>query len=296
MNGVLIKMQKFQRNDACWCGSGKKYKNCHMAFDEKVEHFEDQGYHIAPYEFIKNEEQIEGIRKSGRATTEILDIVEKVIKAGMSTEEINTIVHEETLKRGGTPAPLGYQGYPKSTCTSVNNVICHGIPSENHILKDGDIINVDVTTILNGYYADASRMFMIGEVTPRARKIVEVTKEAMEKAIQNLKPWGDLNEVGRTIEPFVKSHGYSVVRALCGHGVGLEFHEEPQVDHYSSKEKGYLLVPGMTFTIEPMINEGTYDCIILEDKWTVVTKDKKLSAQWENTVLVTETGIEILAR
>ncbi len=289
-------MEKITRNDSCWCGSGKKYKNCHMAFDEMLDTYEDQGYLITPYEYIKNKEQIEGIRKSGIATTEILDVVESKIKAGMSTEEINTIVYEETLKRGGTPAPLGYQGYPKSTCTSINEVICHGIPSKNHILKDGDIINVDVTTILNGYYADASRMFMIGEVSEEVKKIVEVTKESVERAIKALKPWGDLNEVGRTIEPFVKSHGYSVVKALCGHGVGVEFHEEPQVDHYSSKEKGYLLIPGMIFTIEPMINQGTFDCIILEDKWTVVTKDKKLSAQWENTVLVTETGIEILAK
>lgn len=289
-------MEKITRNDLCWCGSGKKYKNCHLTFDEKIDSYEDQGYLITPYEYIKTEEQIEGIRKSGIATTEILDVVENKIKIGMTTEEINTIVHEETLKRGGIPAPLGYQGYPKSTCTSINEIICHGIPNEKHVLKEGDIINVDVTTILNGYYADASRMFMIGEVSEEAKKIVEVTKESVERAIKALKPWGDLNEVGRTIEPFVKSHGYSVVRALCGHGVGVEFHEEPQVDHYSTKEKGYLLIPGMTFTIEPMINQGTYDCIILEDKWTVVTKDKKLSAQWENTVLVTETGIEILAK
>ena len=289
-------MTRIGRNDPCWCGSNKKYKNCHMDFDNMLDCYEDQGYLITPYEYIKNPEQIEGIRKSGIATTEILDLVEQKICAGMSTEEVNTLVHEETLKRGGIPAPLGYQGYPKSTCTSVNNVICHGIPTEKQILKDGDIINVDVTTILDGYYADASRMFMIGEVSPEAKKIVEVTKTALEMAIKALKPYGDLNDVGRTIEPYVKSHGYSVVRALCGHGVGLEFHEEPQVDHYSSPEKGYLLIPGMTFTIEPMINEGSYDCIILDDKWTVVTKDNKLSAQWENTILVTETGIEILAR
>lgn len=288
-------MQKITRNDPCWCGSGKKYKNCHLTFDEKLDDYEDQGYLITPYEYIKNEEQIEGIRKSGIANTEILDVVASKIKLGMTTEELNTIVHEETIKRGGIPAPLGYQGFPKSTCTSINNVICHGIPTEKQVLKDGDIVNVDVTTILDGYFADASRMFMIGDVSPEAKKIVEVTKEALEKAIKALKPYGDLNEVGRTIEPFIKSHGYSVVRALCGHGVGLEFHEEPQVDHYHSDEKGYLLIPGMTFTIEPMINQGTYDCIILEDQWTVITKDDKLSAQWENTILVTETGIEILA-
>lgn len=288
-------MQKINRNDPCWCGSGKKYKSCHLAFDEKVEFYENQGYMITPYEFIKNEEQIEGIRKAGKANNEILDIVAKEIKAGITTEEINQIVHDETIKRGGIPAPLDYQGFPKSTCTSLNQVICHGIPTEDQVLKDGDIVNVDVTTILDGYYADASRMFMIGEVSPGAKKLVEVTKEALEKAVAALKPWGDLNEVGRTIEPFVKSHGYSVVRALCGHGVGLDFHEDPQVDHYASPHKGYLLIPGMTFTIEPMINEGTFDCLVLEDDWTVVTRDGKLSAQWEKTVLITEDGVEILA-
>ncbi len=289
-------MKKISRNDSCWCGSGRKYKSCHLAFDEKLDEYEERGYMIIPHDNIKNEAQIEGIRKSGVATTEILDIVASNIKVGMSTEEINTIVHEETLKRGGIPAPLGYMGFPKSTCTSRNNVVCHGIPCDKEVIQDGDIINVDVTTIINGYHADASRMFMIGNVSPEAKKIVEVTKEALDRAFMALAPYGDLNEVGRTIDPFVQSHGYSVVRALCGHGIGTEFHEEPQVDHYSSPNKGYLLIPGMTFTIEPMINEGVFDVDILEDKWTVMTKDRKLSAQWEYTVLITETGAEILAK
>lgn len=288
-------MQKINRNDPCWCGSGKKYKSCHLAFDEKLEFYENQGYLITPTEFIKNEEQIEGIRKAGIVNNEILDIVASEIKAGMTTEEINQIVHNETIKRGGIPAPLDYQGFPKSTCTSLNQVVCHGIPTKKEILKEGDIVNIDVTTILDGYYADASRMFMIGQVSPEAQKLVVVTKEALERAVAALKPWGDLNEVGRTIEPFAKSHGYSVVRALCGHGVGLDFHEDPQVDHYARPNKGFLLIPGMTFTIEPMINEGTYECLFLEDDWTVVTRDGKLSAQWEKTVLITEDGVEVLA-
>lgn len=288
-------MQKINRNDPCWCGSGKKYKSCHLAFDEKLEFYENQGYLITPTEFIKNEEQIEGIRKAGIVNNEILDIVASEIKAGMTTEEINQIVHNETIKRGGIPAPLDYQGFPKSTCTSLNQVVCHGIPTKKEILKEGDIVNIDVTTILDGYYADASRMFMIGQVSPEAQKLVVVTKEALERAVAALKPWGDLNEVGRTIEPFANSHGYSVVRALCGHGVGLDFHEDPQVDHYARPNKGFLLIPGMTFTIEPMINEGTYECLFLEDDWTVVTRDGKLSAQWEKTVLITEDGVEILA-
>ena len=267
-----------------------------MAFDESVRPYEEAGYKIVPCEYIKNEEQIAGIRRSGEVNTKVLDVVAEKIRAGMSTQEIDDIVHGEIVKHGGTPATLGYMGYSKSCCTSINQVVCHGIPSENVIIQEGDIINVDVTTILDGYFADSSRMFMIGEVSPEARKIVEITKEALDRAFAALKPYGDLNVVGRTIEPFVKSHGYSVVRALCGHGIGIEFHEEPQVDHYSSPKKGYLLLPGMTFTIEPMINGGTYDVDILDDKWTVVTKDKKLSAQWEYTVLITEDGAEILAK
>ena len=288
-------MQKINRNDPCWCGSGKKYKSCHLAFDEKIQSFESQGYLITPREFLKNEQEIEGMRKSGLVNSKILDIVAEKIKAGMTTEEINQLVHDETIKRGGIPATLGYQGFPKSTCTSLNHVICHGIPTEDQVLKEGDIVNVDVTTILDGYYADSSRMFMIGQVSPEAKQLVEVTKEALERAIASLKPWGDLNDVGRAIEPFVQTYGYSVVRALCGHGIGLDFHEDPQVDHYASPLKGYLLIPGMTFTVEPMINQGTFDCDILDDDWTVVTRDGKLSAQWEKTVLITEEGVEILA-
>lgn len=287
-------MNRISRNDFCWCGSGKKYKNCHLDEDEILVELEEQGYFIPPYDIVKNEDQIEGIRESGKLTRNILDMVQAKIKPSISTNEINTWVHEYTIQHGGIPAPLNYEGYPKSTCTSINNVICHGIPSDKDILKNGDIINVDVTTILNGYYSDASRMFVIGEVSEEAERLVRVAKECLYLGINEVKPYKDLNSIGNVIEDYAKENRFSVVRDLCGHGVGVEFHEEPQVDHYKKREKGLIMLPGMVFTIEPMINAGTYKCSIQEDGWTVVTRDGKLSAQWEHTVLVTKEGYEIL--
>lgn len=281
------------RNDLCWCGSNIKYKKCHMEQDEKLYEYEKQGFVIPPLNLIKKPHEIEGIRKSGKITKGILDMVGERIKEGVTTNEIDKWVSEYTISHGCIAATLNYMGYPKSVCTSINNVICHGIP-DNTVLKNGDIINVDVTTILDGYYSDASRMYMIGEVPENARKLVEVTKESMYKGIEAVKPYGDLYDIGRVIEPYCKDHGYSVVRALGGHGVGLKIHEEPHVDHFARKGKGILLLPGMVFTVEPMINEGTYECYVLDDDWTVVTKDGLLSAQWEHTILVTETGTEIL--
>jgi methionyl aminopeptidase len=287
-------MNRITRNDPCWCGSGKKYKKCHMEQDLKIYAYEEQGFIIPPLNIIKTPQQIEGIRKSGAITKAVLDMVGERIKAGVTTEEINSWVHEYTIEHGGIPATLNYKGYPKSTCTSINNVICHGIPDENTVVKDGDIINVDVTTILDGYYADASRMYMIGEVPENAAKLVQVAKECMDIGIAAVKPYGGLHAVGNAVEAHAKKNGYSVVRALGGHGVGIKFHEDPHVDHFAKLGKGMLLVPGMVFTVEPMINEGTYECDFLDDGWTVLTKDGKLSAQWEHTIVVTDSGIEIL--
>jgi methionyl aminopeptidase len=287
-------MNRITRNDPCWCGSGKKYKKCHMEQDLKIYAYEEQGFIIPPLNIIKTPQQIDGIRKSGAITKAILDMVGERIKAGVTTEEINKWVHEYTIEHGGIPATLNYKGYPKSTCTSINNVICHGIPDENTVVKDGDIINVDVTTILDGYYADASRMYMIGEVPENAAKLVQVAKECMDIGIAAVKPYGGLHAVGNAVEAHAKKNGYSVVRALGGHGVGIKFHEDPHVDHFAKLGKGMLLVPGMVFTVEPMINEGTYECDFLDDGWTVLTKDGKLSAQWEHTIVVTESGIEVL--
>ena len=287
-------MTKLSRNYLCWCGSGKKYKNCHLEEDEMLRDFEDQGYFAPPKDVFKTEEQIEGIRKSGKLTKRILDMVEERIKAGVSTNEINTWVHEYTIQNGGIPAPLNYEGFTKSVCTSINNVICHGIPNDHEILKDGDIINIDVTTILDGYFSDASRMFIIGNASEKAVKLVNVAKECLYLGIREVKPYKDLNAIGDVIEDYANSMGFSVVRDLCGHGVGVEIHEEPQVDHYRKNEKGLIMIPGMVFTIEPMINEGSYECNFLDDGWTVLTKDGGLSAQWEHTMCVTKDGVEIL--
>lgn len=285
------------RNDDCWCKSGKKYKKCHMEFDEKLKELKKQGYEVPSHDIIKNKEQIDKIKESAKINNEVLDLVAKNIKAGMSTEDINKIVHEYTVSKGAIPAPLGYGGFPKSLCTSINSEICHGIPSEDVILKDGDIINIDVSTIYDGYYSDASRMFMIGNVSDKAKKLVEVTKECLEAGIKAVKPWGHIGDVGAAIQEHAEKNGYSVVRDFGGHGIGLQFHEDPFVFHYGAKNEGMILVPGMIFTIEPMINEGTYELYIdAENEWTAYTDDGLLSAQWEHMILVTEDGVEILSK
>lgn len=288
---------KMNRNDHCWCGSGLKYKKCHMNFDEKYERLKEEGYEMPSRDIIKTPEQIEGIKKSAEITKGALDLVAEKIHEGMSTEEINTIVHNYTVEKGGIPAPLNYQGFPKSVCTSINEEVCHGIPDENIILRNGDIINVDVSTILDGYYSDSSRMFMIGEVSEEAKKLVEVTKECLYKGIEAVKPWGFLGDIGAAIQEHAEAHGYSVVRDFGGHGVGLEFHEEPFVYHFGNKGEGMILVPGMVFTIEPMINAGGYSLFVDADNdWTAITDDGSLSAQWEHQILVTEDGVEIISK
>lgn len=290
-------MFKLGRNDKCWCGSGKKYKQCHERKDEEILFpLEKQGYPMPNKSLILNEEQINGIRESAKISVRIMDELDKFIKEGVSTEEIDNLVHKMTIDAGAIPAPLNYNGFPKSCCTSINNVICHGIPCKTDILKSGDIINVDVTTILNGYYSDMSRMYMIGEVSEEARKLVEVTKRCMEEGIKAIKPYTPVGNIGNLINDIADEHNYGVVRALCGHGVGLDFHTEPMVEHFRTKAKTMIMVPGMVFTVEPMINAGGYACEVLDDDWTVVTKDNSLSAQWEHTVLVTEDGFEILTK
>lgn len=263
--------------------------------DKKILSYQNKGILVPRRDMIKTPEQIEGIRRSGVVNTGVLDLVEQEIRAGMTTADIDKLVYDYTVSHGAIPAPLNYEGFPKSVCTSVNEVVCHGIPSEFEVLQEGDIINVDVSTILDGYYSDASRMFIIGQTTPEKEKLVRVTKECLEIGAQAARPWGFLGEVGKAIERHAKRNGFSVVRDLCGHGVGLEFHEDPEVNHYNTHERGMLLVPGMVFTIEPMINMGTWRVFIdEEDGWTVVTEDELPSAQWEHTFLVTEEGLEVL--
>lgn len=284
------------RNAPCWCGSGKKYKKCHLAFDERLKVLELQGCEVPPRSIIKNEADILGMKKAAKINNAVLDLVGEKIKVGMSTEELNQLVHTYIVEQGGIPAPLNYQGYPKSVCISINDVVCHGIPSDKTILKEGDIVNVDATTIVDGYFADASRMYTMGKVTENAERLVRVAKECMEVGIKAIKPWGFLGDIGAAIQEHAQKNGYSVVIDLGGHGVGKLFHEEPFVPHVGERGEGMVLVPGMTLTVEPMINEGSYEVYTdEEDEWTVYTEDGKLSAQWESTLLITETGVEIIA-
>ena len=244
---------------------------------------------------VKSVEQIEGIRESGKINTAVLDYVEAHIQAGISTEEIDRWVYEETVRMGAIPAPLNYEGFPKSVCTSRNNVICHGIPNEKEILKEGDIINVDVSTIYNGYFSDASRMFCIGEVSADKKRLVQVAKESIQVGLMEVKPFAPLGNMGHAIHMYAKSQGYTVVEEIGGHGVGLEFHEDPFVSYVSPKGSGPVMVPGMVFTIEPMINMGSPEFYVdAKNGWTVYTEDGMPSAQWEVTVAVMDDGYEVL--
>lgn len=286
---------KIGRNDPCWCGSGKKYKKCHEAFDDRLEKYRREGYAVIDHDLIKTPDQIAKIKESCAINIAVLDYVEANIKEGVSTAEINRWVHEQTISRGAIPAPLDYESFPKSVCTSVNEVVCHGIPSEDQILKAGDIINVDVSTIYNGYFSDSSRMFCIGEVSPEKKELVKTVKECVEIGISQVKPWTPIGNMGHAVHKHALEHGYNVVSHIGGHGIGLEFHEDPWVSYVSEENSGVLMVPGMMFTIEPMVNMGTAETVTDEtDGWTVTTADGSPSAQWEVTVLVTEDGCEVI--
>ncbi len=238
--------------------------------------------------------EIEKMRRAGHLAAELLDHLAPMVKPGVSTLEINDEAERWTQARGAKSAPLGYQGFPKSICTSVNEVICHGIPNAKQILKDGDIINIDVTPILEGYHGDTSRTFLVGTPSPIAQKLVEVTEECLRRGIAAVKPGAKIGDIGAAIQEYAESCGFSVVRDFVGHGISHIFHTAPQIPHYGTRGKGKRLRPGMVFTIEPMINEGTWAAVVLDDGWTAVTKDGKLSAQFEHTVAVTKEGVEIL--
>ncbi len=264
---------------------------------EKLESLKKQGFVVPPRKLIKTKEQIEGIRKACKINTMVLDKVASEIRAGMSTEDIDKIVAAETKRLGGVCSCLGYEGFPKSVCTSINNVVCHGIPSKKVVLQEGDILNVDCTTEVEGFFGDSSRMFIIGETDEEAKKLVRVAKECLDKATKEIKPFEPVGNIGHIVSKHAKANGYSVVKELGGHGVGLAMHEEPFVSHTAKKGTGMLIVPGMVFTIEPMINEGRAGvCIDDGDGWTIWTQDDSLSAQWEYTLLMTENGAEILAK
>lgn len=278
-------------NEKCPCGSGARFKNCCRNKKREISLKEEylQKFDIR----LKSPKEIEGIRKCGALLLSIMDGVESMIKPGLKTDDINTYVHEQTIRAGAIPAPLNYRGFPKSVCVSVNEVICHGIPSER-ILKEGDIVNVDITPILNGFYADASKTFFVGTPTEKGKKIVNIAAQSLKRAIEIVRPGATLGDIGWAIQSYAEGQGGSVVREFVGHGVGIDFHEQPQILHFGKKGKGLILVPGMVFTIEPMINLGKKELHVLEDRWTAVTDDGSLSAQFEQTILVTDSGYESL--
>lgn len=263
--------------------------------DKKILAAQKAGHVVPTRSMIRTPEEIEGIRKSGELNTALLDMVASVIKEGMSSGQIDDMVYRFTMDHHATPAPLNYEGFPKSCCISIDDVVCHGIPDHNTFFKPGQIVNVDVTTILDGYYADANRMFIIGETTPEKKRLVDVTLECLNIGAKACKPYSFVGDIGFAIQCHAQKNGYSVVRELCGHGVGLEFHCEPEVMHYGRPGTGMMLVPGMVFTIEPMINMGRKEVHFSEeDGWTVTTRDGLPSAQWEHTFVMTENGLEIL--
>ena len=311
------------RNDVCWCGSGKKYKKCHAEFDERMEELYLQGECVPPRSLIKTAEDIAGIKESAKVNIGALDVVAANIKEGCTTEDIDNWVHEYTLDNGAIPAPLDYEGFPKSCCTSVNDVICHGIPSPDCVLHAGDIVNVDCSTIKDGYFSDSSRMFIIGDKpttfwdkagkgkdpnpyplipnpltgdSPKeVAKFVETVRKSINVGLTQVKPWFHLHDMAGELQKYVEAQGYSVVREYGGHGIGKEFHEDPWVTHTTHTGQNMIMPPGMCFTIEPMVNMGKYKIKGPgKDGWTVRTKDGSLSAQWEIQLVVTETGYEIL--
>ena len=284
---------KVGRNDPCPCGSGIKYKKCCLGKDTQVNK-EPGAMYAQRYKIqLKEEADIEGIRKAGQLVLDTFGQIEDKIRPGIKTDEINTIVHEFTIKNNAQPAPLNYRGFPKSVCVSINEEVCHGIPGKR-VLADGDIVNVDITSVLNGYYADANKTYFVGTPGPDACKIVSVTRECLKRGISMVKPGNTVGDIGWAIQTYAEDQGCSVVRDFVGHGVGFEFHESPQIPHFGQKGQGIRLIPGMVFTIEPMINLGEKELKILADNWTAVTKDGSLSAQFEQTILVTPGGYESL--
>ena len=285
---------KIGRNDPCPCGSGLKYKRCcngraPAAPPQDLKQLYAKKHKIR----LKNTPDIEGLRKAGKLVVKTLDLAASIIEPGLKTDDINTLVHDFTVKNNAVPAPLNYRGYPKSVCVSVNEVICHGIPGD-YRLAEGDIVNVDVTSILDGYYADASKTFFVGSPSSDARKIVQVARQSLKEGMAMVKPGNRIGDIGHAIQQYAEGNNCSVVRDFVGHGIGTEFHEPPQVPHFGKKGQGVELVPGMVFTIEPMINLGGAALRILRDKWTAVTRDGSLSAQFEQTLLVTDNGLESL--
>ena len=309
--------RELKANDPCWCGSGRKYKRCHKgtvsgAADsapitpgkQSPRRTVPAGIPLPDYipsgipqsrpsTLIKTPEQIERLRRAGQAGAEILRVTGAAVAPGVTTDELDRICHEECIKRGGYPSPLGYHDYPKSLCTSVNEVICHGIPDDRP-LAEGDIVNLDVTIYLDGMHGDTNATFLVGEVDEASRRLVRVTHECLLRGIEAVRPGRPISDVGRAIEAHARKHGFGVVRAFVGHGVGEQFHTEPSVPHYFERGARTVMEPGMTFTIEPMITMGTWRHDMWDDGWTAVTADGSRTAQFEHTVAVTDDGVDVL--
>ena len=284
------------RNDECWCGSGKKYKKCHRDLDERLEELAAEGFEVLPRSLLKRPVDIEGIKISAEVNVGALDYVAAHIGIGTTTEEIDRWVYDYCIEHDAIPADLNYEGFPKSVCTSINEVVCHGIPSVEDVLKEGDIVNVDMSTIKHGYFSDSSRMFCIGEVDPEWRRLVEVTRESVQAGLAAVKPWGFLGDVSAAVNKVATDAGFSVVREFGGHGIGIEFHEDPWVGFCEKAGTGPVLVPGMCFTIEPMVNMGAQAIDMTDPNgWTVRTADGLPTAQWEVQLVVTESGYELLS-
>ncbi|MBQ9041549.1 MAG: methionyl aminopeptidase [Eggerthellaceae bacterium] len=284
------------RNDECWCGSGKKYKKCHLANDERMEDLAAQGFEVLPRTLLKSAADIEGIKYSAEVNVGSLDYVAEHIGVGTTTEEIDQWVYNYCIEHDAIPADLNYEGFPKSVCTSINEVVCHGIPSPDEVLKSGDIVNVDMSTIRNGYFSDSSRMFCIGDVDPEWKRLVDVTYDSVQAGLAAVKPWGFLGDVSAAVNKVATDAGYTVVREFGGHGIGLEFHEDPWVGFNEKAGTGPVLVPGMCFTIEPMVNMGGVEIDMNDPNgWTVRTADGKPTAQWEVQLVVTETGYDLIS-
>lgn len=284
------------RNDECWCGSGRKYKKCHLANDERMEELAAQGFEVLPRTLLKSAADIEGIKHSAEVNVGALDLVEARIGVGTTTEEIDQWVYNYCIEHDAIPADLNYEGFPKSVCTSINEVVCHGIPSPDEVLKSGDIVNVDMSTIRGGYFSDSSRMFCIGEVSDEAKRLVEVTRESVQAGLAAVKPWGFLGDVSAAVNKVATQAGFTVVREFGGHGIGLEFHEDPWVGFNEKAGTGPILVPGMCFTIEPMVNMGAQEIDMTDPNgWTVRTADGKPTAQWEVQLVVTDAGYDLIS-
>ena len=284
------------RNDECWCGSGKKYKKCHRDFDEHLEELAAQGLELISRDLLKMPEDIAAIKASAEVNVGALDYVAAHIGPGVTTEEIDQWVYNYCIEHDAVPADLNYEGFPKSVCTSINEVVCHGIPSPDVVLREGDIVNVDMSTIKNGYFSDSSRMFCIGTVDPEWKRLVDVTYESVQAGLAAVKPWGFLGDVSAAVNKVATDAGFTVVREFGGHGIGFEFHEDPWVGFNEKAGTGCVLVPGMCFTIEPMVNMGAQEIDMNDPNgWTVRTADGLPTAQWEVQIVVTETGYELLS-